>query len=192
MIAWINEPVRLVLRGTSPHITARPAHLMRYSHHFCWSGWRPVCVISGVCRSCRCLSAHWLTKATDNSRPTGFIQADMLRDCIHQQGVGRGRDLQRTSAIWCAQDLPPYYLVFRDCCAEPSVYSLCVFLKKEAGTQSLVDKCAASGLKYSWCWWIDESTTPSKSVWGEQLCLNSQRLTTHQLPFSPQYITLHL
>lgn len=64
-----------------------------YSHHFCWSGWHLVCVISGVCQSCRLLSAHWLTKAIDSSRPKGFIQTDMLRIHPSAESGKRGHEL---------------------------------------------------------------------------------------------------
>lgn len=62
--------------------------LCRYSHHSCWSGWHQRRVVFAVCQSGCLLSAHWLTKATDSSGPKGFIQTDVLRNCIHQQRVG--------------------------------------------------------------------------------------------------------
>ena len=132
----------------------------RYSHHFCWSGWHLVCVISGVCQSCRLLSAHWLTKATDSCRPKGFNQTDMLRNCIHQQGVGREvmnfvAPQLSTTAICCryqtivehpgSPTMPVY--VQRLCFGS---YCVCVcFIKRGRDTEPRwLNKCAANGLGY--------------------------------------------
>lgn len=76
-------------QSTNPHITVLLLTWCGYSHHFCWSGWHLVCVISGVSQSCCLFSAHWMTKATDSSRPKALIQMGMLRNCIHQLRVGR-------------------------------------------------------------------------------------------------------
>lgn len=77
------------INSTNPHITVPLLIWCGYSHHFCWSGWHLVCVISGVSQSCRLLSTHWMTKATDSGRPIAFSQMGMLRNCIHQLRVGR-------------------------------------------------------------------------------------------------------
>lgn len=142
-----------------------------YRHHFCWSGWHLVCVISGVCQSCRLLSTHWLTKATDSSRPIGFIQTDRQRNCIHQQGVGR-EVMNCTTPQLNAMAICHSYQTIVACLGSPTRLAyvqrlfcrnccVCVCVCFRDTEPWWKNKCETSGLRYSWCWWIDQSVSPS-------------------------------